>query len=1047
MPEALAGAADYAAFLSYSQYDRPVCERVHRGLESLSRPFFRLRGRRVFRDADYLSAAASLERVIRKALSQSNYFVLLASRNAARSFWVDFESRTWLDGHDGQPRNVLILLCDGDIVWNPTGRDFDWTRTTALPPAFKRKFDTEPLFADLRGVIADGQPLTLRKTAFRDRLAEIVAPLDGRSKDEIVGRHLAVRRRLATAAIVIGLGVALLAGGLFNRTTEVRRQRAIDGARQLLSRSADIVAADGDPDHWAGALRVAVADAQGAVRELRQRLPVLAQADEIYMRALLGGLPGRVTRIPLSGTGGGWVSDDGRRLIVDVEGGTMVLWDLAAGREIARIPETLIFSRDLRAFAWTEDDRRIVVDVAGTRTVAATGAKGDLTPLAIGRGGVLAYMERTGPHGSDALFLVAPGHPPARLCLAGSGAVAQFSPDETRVAVACADGVRAWSVDRERLHDPPKPIARFPLSGEYPVGLAFDAGGTQLALGALRRVWLWSLEDPPRLIAEQQVISPKDDDHISAVGLAPGGGRIAFAVRGGGVECIDAASGRTIFPVIASWQFSERGRYEPDFVSRIAAQRDAPGGVALFDTCAPARLGRLVLTSKIETVLVNETARRAMVLDAKGSTFVVDLRPASVDAEDTIPGEVRRVTAAERAPVQALATASRLWAWDVTTGMRLLDEPGTFAAANAALSPDGGTLAVIAGRTLTVWRCLRGGSCAAGAPDSRPLPLAATVAKDAGVSATSGYVLVFEADGAALLRIADDALEPVALPAGLRPVLLDVGPNGFSRLLLVDRAGTRVVTAELQGEVVANQAVVASGRDGDFSPAKEYARLPVSNAVLVADDAGGRVVSGGPGGSPGTSVAWTLRKRDPPLRAVSDDGRFLAVATSVSRTVPEPIDADEVEIVDLRSGRIATRIALRTHVGAMRFGPGGHFAVAGNAVAAGDAGFRLRVYDPATWQAVTDMQLTSRPEYVTFGPGDAVVAAGLRDGTTAVVNRAGVRVLSAPQRGRVVYCAFVDGGKKLASIGSETNATTLQIGPGSRAALSDRLLQLQAFVP
>ena len=39
----------------------------------------------------------------------------------------------------------------------------------------------------------------------------------------------------------------------------------------------------------------------------------------------------------------------------------------------------------------------------------------------------------------------------------------------------------------------------------------------------------------------------------------------------------------------------------------------------------------------------------------------------------------------------------------------------------------------------------------------------------------------------------------------------------------------------------------------------------------------------------------------------------------------------------------------------MRFGPKGHFAVAGNAAAGGDAGFRLRVYDPDSWQAVTDM--------------------------------------------------------------------------------------------
>jgi hypothetical protein len=278
-------------------------------------------------------------------------------------------------------------------------------------------------------------------------------------------------------------------------------------------------------------------------------------------------------------------------------------------------------------------------------------------------------------------------------------------------------------------------------------------------------------------------------------------------------------------------------------------------------------------------------------------------------------------------------------------------------------------------------------------------------------------------------------------------VLVDTGPKGVTRLLLVDPAGTRLVTAEVQGEVVANQAVLASGRTGDFSAAREYARLPRADAVLVVDDAGGRVVYGGRGGAAGRSVAWTLRKREPPLRAISDDARFLAVATSVSRMVPEPIAADEVEIVEVQTGRVVTRLALPTHVAAMRFGPGGHFAVAGNAVAAGDAGFRLRVYDPDTWQAVTDMQLPSRPEYVTFGPGDAVVAAGLRDGTTALVNRAGVRVLIAPQRGRVVFCTFLDGGKRLASIGSETNATTLQIAPASRAALADRLLKLQAFVP
>jgi len=980
MPEALAGATDYAAFLSYSQYDRPVCERVHRGLESLSRPFFRLRGRRVFRDADYLSAAVSLERVIRKALSQSNYFVLLASRNAARSFWVDFETRTWLDGHDGQPRNVLILLCEGDIVWNAAGGDFDWTRTTALPPAFKRKFESEPLFADLRGVIADGQPLTLRRTGFRDRLAEIVAPLDGRSKDEIVGRHLAVRRRIAVAATVVGLALALLAGALLNRSSELRRQRAVDAARQLLSRSADVVTAEGDPDHWAGALRAAVADAQGAVRELRSRLPALAQADEIYMRALLGGLPGRVTRIPLDRTAGGLVSDDGRRVAVAVDGGrTTVIWDLAAGREVARFPGTRVASRDLRAFAWSAGNGRIVMDVDGTRAVAAASTSVTLVPLATGRGGVLAYAERSAS--GDGLFLVEPG-------------------------------------------GPARPIARLP-PGERVMGVGFDASGTRLALGTTRQVRLWALEDPPRLLARHEVAATDaggDDASARDVGTAEG--RIPVPVDDDTIACVDTASGQTRFRAVA----------RPHAVD---------GGLVLPDPCATARVSRLVTGSAIQDAVVNETARRAVVLDAKGSTFVVDLRPASVDLADVIPGQARLTAIAERAPVQARATASRLWVWDVERATRLLDEPGAYAGARAALSPDGSTLAVTAGTTLTVWRCLRGGSCAAG----RPLLLTATVAKDAAVSVTADSVLVLEPDGPSLLRITADALEPGVLPAGLRPVLLDTGPQGVSRVLLVDPAGTRLVGAELQGEVVANQAVLASGKPGDFSPALEYARLPGTDDVLILDGASGRVIRAGRGGAAGTQVRWTLNRRQPPLRAISGDGRFLAVATSVSGAVPEPIDGDVVEIVDLQGGRVVARLPLPAHVAAMRFGPGGHLAVAGNAVAAGDAGFRLRVYEPGAWQTVTDMQLPSRPEYVTFGLGDAVVAAGLRDGTTTVVNPAGVRVLGAPQRGRVVYCTFVDGGRRLASIGAEAAATTLQIAPASRAALADRLLELHAFVP
>jgi hypothetical protein len=58
-----------------------------------------------------------------------------------------------------------------------------------------------------------------------------------------------------------------------------------------------------------------------------------------------------------------------------------------------------------------------------------------------------------------------------------------------------------------------------------------------------------------------------------------------------------------------------------------------------------------------------------------------------------------------------------------------------------------------------------------------------------------------------------------------------------------------------------------------------------------------------------------------------------------------------------------------------------------------------------------------------------------------------VRVLNAPHRGRVVFCGFFDHGTKLATIGSATDLTTLQVTPSSRAALAQRLQQLEAFVP
>ena len=1044
MTEAASDALQFAAFLSYSRGDRALCERVHRGLELLARPFFRLRARRVFRDAANISAADSLKGVLNDAIAQSRYFVLLASPGAASSEWVDFEIAAWLRAHEERAHRFLIVLCDGDIIWDQTAGDFDWTTTTALPRTLEKRFDAEPIYCDLRGLIAEGRPLKLRHAGFRDRLAEIVAPLEGRNKEDIVGRHLAVRRQIATVVGAVALILAVLGGGLVNRISEVRRQEAIDTARQRLSRSADVIAAEGDPDNWSDALRAALADAQSAVRELMARLPALAQADETYLRAALAGLPGSVSQLPVKNAEGGMAGSDGRRILLSLEDGgdTVSVWDVAAQREIGRLPETRLFSDDLRAFAWNEEEDRIGADVAGVRTVIA-GAGKPLVPLAITSGGLLVYAERSYTEGANnGLYLTRLGRgEPLRLCDVDTTSLARFSRDDTRLAAICGKTARVWNVATNNV------IATFEVPAQPMVGLAFNADGTRLALGTYRRVLLWAIDDSPRLLADQKVVDDdEDEDFISRIGLDPIGGRVAVTIDDEVIFCFDALSGQTIFPKLAAWQFEERGKHKPDPISPIAASRMVAKGFALFDTCAGTRLARVVLGSAMEVSTYNDESRLLAVANKKKEQFIVNLRPASVYAEEQTPGEVRLVRPAEAAPVHALATATRLWVWDVERGTRLLDQHGEFAGTLVALSSDGETLATLRGRSLTVCRCLRGASCGAGGANGPSVPLQTTLGEGGlGLSVTADYALVEEKERKRLFRVSEDGLGEVALQHAERPVLLDAGPDGRSRLLFVNAEGSHLFTSELQGETVGPLRQLAVASAGDFGIDKVYAHLPGSDAVIVFGETTVRVVDSRAAGA--IRSILDLRKQEYPKHAVSEDGRFLAIAASPTNHVPELIDPDVVEVLDLQAGQVVTRIELPTHVASMRFGHTGHLAIAGNAVARGDASFRLRVYEPRQWTVVTDAQMPSHPESLAFGPDDALIAVGQRDSTTAVINRAGVRVLNVPQRGRVVFCEFFDNGTKLATIGSATDQTTLQLTPASRAALAQRLLQLEAFVP
>ena len=164
---------------------------------------------RVFLDKTNLSANPALWPNIEQALSCSEWFLLMASAEAAQSKSVKKEVDWWIK-HKSTDR-LLILLTDGEIEWDEVCVDFDWNRTTALPRSLSGQFKHEPLYVNLRWA-KSATKLTLKHERFHAAILDIAAPLHGKAKDELAGedvrQHLAVRRIvLCVVAVIVGIAI------------------------------------------------------------------------------------------------------------------------------------------------------------------------------------------------------------------------------------------------------------------------------------------------------------------------------------------------------------------------------------------------------------------------------------------------------------------------------------------------------------------------------------------------------------------------------------------------------------------------------------------------------------------------------------------------------------------------------------------------------------------------------------------------------------------------------------------------------------------------
>jgi tetratricopeptide (TPR) repeat protein len=203
----------YKAFISYShKADGVLAPSIQGALQRFAKPFYRLRAIRVFRDDTALHLTPALWPKIQQALGESEYFILMASPEAAASKWVQDEVDGWLDLHEGSLDKFLIVLTRGEIVWDASAQDFDWIETTALPPNLQKKFKAEPLYLDFRWA-REAAHLSLRDPQFLKAIGKLAAAVHDKPLDSMVGEDVVQHRVFKLVAGVIGVLLLALSVG------------------------------------------------------------------------------------------------------------------------------------------------------------------------------------------------------------------------------------------------------------------------------------------------------------------------------------------------------------------------------------------------------------------------------------------------------------------------------------------------------------------------------------------------------------------------------------------------------------------------------------------------------------------------------------------------------------------------------------------------------------------------------------------------------------------------------------------------------------------
>ncbi|WP_037859378.1 toll/interleukin-1 receptor domain-containing protein [Streptomyces sp. NRRL S-340] len=662
----------YAAFISYShEADGHRARWLRDALHSFAKPWNKVRALRVFLDNAALSANPGLWSTVEQALGDSEFFLLLASPQSARSPWVAKEISWWRQG----PRaaNLLLVVTGGELHWDHSAQDFDWERSTCLPDALRGYFTEEPRWVDLRWLSEDHEDAP-RDPRFRECVADLAAPLHSRPKDELIGEDVSQRRKLQRfrqAMLAVTTTLAVLASATavyaFVQRNTARDQARLATARQLAATAVNL---SGDDLDLASLLALQAYQVEetpetlSALYQLTTRSPHLVR----FVRG-----DAAVTALALT--------TSRHYAAVGTAKGSVTVWTSDGSRRLGRIS----VHGEVTSLAFSDDDRLLAVGSSSGETVVRDVQGHSTRRLPAGAPGITGLAFQSSSHnlavfddeGALRLFGERSDAPYARVDtgLSGKAADLAFQDKGKKVTLVTFGGWRLYDGALRRLQSDDGTL--YPANGYVTAaspsgncfgflkygGLALMTVG-QLAAGKFPGSEAGNCGIVLPVLPDEEAISlAVSDNHQVAIGTSKG---LTVARR------VDDTPSHAVVDSLPGVRAPSLLAFSPGAGDRLASASGTT--VALWD------LGK-----------AGPTLHRHGARIPDGATVEYP-PPLSVSG----PGQV----AWSQETIDRSPSTLHLW----SAGKDLPSNEQEIPYDDVALSPDGGTLYAVSDTALTVWK-------------------------------------------------------------------------------------------------------------------------------------------------------------------------------------------------------------------------------------------------------------------------------------------------------------------------------------------------------